>query len=241
VTDPIRGSGEGHVGAFAEYHRTAADAVHLVPASLSTRTAALAEPLAVALHGLTLAQLREEPATERALVSGAGPLGLLVIAALAERGITDITVSEPTAARRTQALAAGAKTAVAPGDLPAPPAVPTAYSDEGFTVCFETSGTAAAIDTGLGLLRPTGRLVLLGTGSLSVRLDPLRILLHELVITGAFCYDADGFGAALRLLDSGRLPIDALLSPDDVGLDDLLDVMHRLHAGDLSTKVLVRP
>jgi threonine dehydrogenase-like Zn-dependent dehydrogenase len=74
-----------------------------------------------------------------------------------------------------------------------------------------------------------------------VRVDPLRILLNELVMTGAYCYDATGIVDAVDLLASGRLPIDALLSPDDVGLDDLLDTMHRLHSGDLCKKALVRP
>jgi 2-desacetyl-2-hydroxyethyl bacteriochlorophyllide A dehydrogenase len=241
VADPIRAAKPGHGGAFAEYHLAAASSLYRVPAGLDPRTAALAEPLAVALHGLTLAALPPDAGGLRVLISGAGPLGLLLIAALGARGITDLVVSEPSAPRREQALAVGASQALDPADLPAVPDLPTRCRDDGFTVGFETSGHAAAISTLLGLLRPTGRLVLLGTGSMSVRVDPIRILLNELVVTGAYCYDADGINNALTLLASGRLPIDALLSPHDTGLDDLLATMQRLKDGQLPTKAMVRP
>jgi (R,R)-butanediol dehydrogenase/meso-butanediol dehydrogenase/diacetyl reductase len=239
--DPLRTGRTSHPGAFAEYRVAPAGSLHRAPPSLDPRTAALAEPLAVALHGLTAAGDTLNVAGVRAFVSGAGPLGLLIVAALAERGVTDLVVAEPSAARREQAVAAGAASAVDPSDLPATPETPTQCRDDGFDVGFESSGRAAAIGTALGLLRPAGRLVLLGTGSMSVRLDPLRILLNELVVTGAYAYDPHGIDDALILLASGRLPIDALLSPDDISLDHLLDTMRQLRIGEIPRKVLVRP
>jgi (R,R)-butanediol dehydrogenase/meso-butanediol dehydrogenase/diacetyl reductase len=241
VADPLRSGKVGHSGGFAEYHLATAGSLHRAPASLDPRTAALAEPLAVALHALTISGVSAGLSGTRVLVSGAGPLGLLVIAALAARGGTDIVVSEPSAARRTQAIACGAAAAVAPDELPPLPAMPTECREDGYSVSFETSGAAVAISTALGLLRPTGRLVLLGTGSMSVRLDAMRILLNELVVTGAYCYDATGIDDALALLASGRLPIEALLSAEDVGLDELLETMKRLKSGDYARKALVRP
>jgi (R,R)-butanediol dehydrogenase/meso-butanediol dehydrogenase/diacetyl reductase len=241
ANDPLRSGGGGHTGAFAEYVAVPAFSVHRMPDALDSRTAALAEPLAVALHALTLARLPDDVSGRRALVSGAGPLGLLVVAALADRGVGRVDVAEPAEARRGQALAAGATDVLDPAALPAIPAMPTDCVPDGYDVVFETSGQAAAISTGIGLLRPTGTIVLLGTGSMSVRIDPIRILLNELIVTGAYCYDADGIDAALALLASGRLPIQALQSADDVSLDDLLDTMQHLKAGELSTKVMVRP
>jgi threonine dehydrogenase-like Zn-dependent dehydrogenase len=60
-------------------------------------------------------------------------------------------------------------------------------------------------------------------------------------VTGAYCYDATGIDDALALLASGRLPIEALLSAEDVGLDELLETMKRLKSGDYARKALVRP
>src|SRR5204862_3887810 len=66
-----------HQGAFAQYKALRADGLFRVPAGLDLRTAALTEPLAVALHGV----LRAAPApAQRALVTGPGPIGLLTVA-----------------------------------------------------------------------------------------------------------------------------------------------------------------
>ncbi len=245
VADPMRGGGVGHSadigGAFAEFHLATASSLHAVPDGLDLRVAALSEPLAVALHGITAAKLTSGPKGLRILVSGGGPLGQLVVAALRADGADDITVSEPAEPRRKQAALAGAHKVLAPDELPAVPALPTDARQDGFDVVFETSGVAAAVATGLGLLRPTGTLVLLGTGAMTVRLDAIRILLNELVVTGAYCYDANGIEAALDLLASGRLPVADLVCADDVSLDDLLATMIRLRAGDIPTKALVRP
>jgi 2-desacetyl-2-hydroxyethyl bacteriochlorophyllide A dehydrogenase len=241
VADPIRGNGQELGGAFAEYHLATAESLRPVPAGLDLRVAALSEPLAVALHGITVAKLPDNLAGHHILVSGGGPLGQLVTAALRASGADDVTVAEPSAVRRAQAVAAGATAALTPDDLPVAPALPTEAHQDGFHVVFETSGIEAAISTALALLRPTGTLVLLGTGAMTVRMDAIRILLNELVVTGAYCYDAGGIDAALALLASGRLPVDSLMCPDDVGLDDLLDTMNRLHAGEIPTKALVRP
>lgn len=241
VADPIRGDGFSHNGAFAEYHLASAATLHRVPAGLDLRTAALSEPLAVALHGITAAKLPAELGGLHLLVSGGGPLGQLVTAALRASGADDVTVSEPSAVRRAQAAKAGATSVVAPAELPAAPALPTEALQDGFHYVFETSGVEAGVTTGLALLRPAGTLVLLGTGAMTIRMDAIRILLNELVVTGAYCYDANGIDVALTLLASGRLPVDALMCPDDIGLDDLLDTMNRLHAGEIPTKALVRP
>lgn len=241
LANPLRTGAAGYPGGFAEYVIAPARALHRVPPGLDARAAALAEPLAVAMHGLTVARLPDDPAGLRALVSGAGPLGLLVVAALAERGVRDITVTEPAPARRAQSLQAGATTAVDPAELPAVPELPNQPTTDGYDVTFETSGRAQAISTALGLLRPGGTVVLLGTGAMSVSIDPLRVLMNELVVTGGYCYDADGVDAALALLATGRLALDTFTCPDDVGLDDLLVTMQRLRAGDLPTKAMVRP
>jgi len=59
---------------------------------LSLRDAALTEPTAVALHAVTLSGATPD---DRVLVTGAGPVGLLVTAVLHAQGVDDVTVSEP--------------------------------------------------------------------------------------------------------------------------------------------------
>ena len=73
----------GYRGAFCQYKTVAADGLIGIPDSLPTRVAALAEPMAITLHALRLANVGPD---DRVLVTGAGPVGLLLVAVLRARG-----------------------------------------------------------------------------------------------------------------------------------------------------------
>ncbi len=223
-------------GAFCRYKVVDASRLLRVPESLPTRAAALTEPTAIALHTVHLSGV--EPG-DRVLVTGAGPVGLLTVAVLRAQGITDITVSEPSPVRRARALEVGAGEAVEPGTLP--PAAMGRTVDAPFQVVFECSGHASAAEHALDQLDYAGTMVFVGTGREGPRVNHNRFIVLELTLLGAYNYDADGFGPALDLLASGDLPLDLLIEPVDVGLDGVLDVMHRLGAGELPGKVMVRP
>jgi 2-desacetyl-2-hydroxyethyl bacteriochlorophyllide A dehydrogenase len=223
-------------GAFAEYVRAHEDGLLRVPEGVGIREAALAEPLAVALHGLTRGGVR---AGQRVLVTGGGPIGTLSVAAARARGVTDLVVSEPHPRRRALAERLGAVT-VDPDELVAPRS-PGDIVAEPFDVALECSGNRAAMEAALGQLKRGGTLVLVGAGMHAPKFDPNRILLNELVITGSFVYDADGFDRALELLASPDFPSDVLLEPDDVPLDGLFGAIEDLAGGTLPAKVLVVP
>jgi threonine dehydrogenase-like Zn-dependent dehydrogenase len=226
----------GYQGAFARYSLTHEDEVLALPDGLSLRQAALAEPLAVALHGIT--QARVEP-DHRVIVFGAGPIGALTTAALAASGVTDLTVVEPSPTRQALASAVGATRIVAPDELGEPGWHPGHLVDEPYDRALECSGNRAAMEQALAQLGRMGRLVLVGAGIDAPRFDANRIMLNELEVTGAFVYDATGFEDALALLP--RLPLEHLIEPVDVTLTGLCDAMERLAAGELAGKVMVTP
>jgi L-iditol 2-dehydrogenase len=223
-------------GAFADFVRVHEAEVVRVPPGMSMRAAALAEPLAVALHGLTRGGVE---AGQRVLVTGCGPIGALSIAAARARGVTDIVASEPHPARRALAEQLGA-TVLNPDELPKP-GMPFDLVDDPFDVALECSGHGVAMESALAQLKRGGTLVLVGAGMTWPRFDNNRILLNELVITGAFVYDPDGFPRALELLASPDFPTDLLIEADDVNLEGLSDAVERLVTGDLPAKVLIAP
>jgi 2-desacetyl-2-hydroxyethyl bacteriochlorophyllide A dehydrogenase len=231
--------GGGPDGGFARYVRVPVGALIPVPPGLDLRTAALAEPLAVALHALTRSGF--VPGA-RALVCGAGPIGALVIAALRARGAGPIVVTEPGEARRRLAARLGADEVVPPDALDVPPfGDPGRIVDGAVDVAFECSGRSDAMEAALTQLVRGGTLVLVGAGIEPPRFDQNRILVNELVVTGSFEYDADGVADAVALLASGALPVDDLVEPADVALPDLLSAMEQLASGELPGKVLVTP
>jgi|SRR5581483_10369080 len=226
-------------GAFARYTRVNERELLRIPDGLGLREAALTEPLAVALHGITNSGVQPG---QRALVIGAGPIGALTVAALRALGVDDVKVSEPSPVRRELARRLGATAVVAPGDLEVPgPFDPGRVVDDAVDVVLECSGHGDAMEAGLAQLKRRGTLVLVGAGMASPRFDPNRILLNELNLTGAFCYDADGFERALDLLVSGRMPVAELIEPVDVPLEGMLEAMRGLAGGRVAAKVLVAP
>ena len=226
----------GYRGAFCRYKAVAADGLIRIPDSLSTRVAALAEPTAITLHALRLADAGPD---DRVLVTGAGPVGLLIVAALRAQGIVDITVSEPSPVRRRQALDVGATRVVVPAALEEPPmALPVA---EPYAVAFECSGHASAAEAALGQLDYAGTLVIVGTGFEPPRFNQNRLIIFELEIIGAYNYNDEGFGPAVDLLDSGTMPLGSLIEPNDIPLSEVMESMERLARGEIPSKVMVQP
>ena len=174
----------------------------------------------------------------RAMVFGCGPIGAAVVAVLATQGI-DVTVVEPQERRRSLARRLGASVRQ-PEELEAP-GHPGQVPDDAVEWVFETSGARRAAQAGLAQLAHGGTMVLVGTGLDYPKLDTSRVILNELVITGAYEYDPDGLPAALRLIASGRLPMDMLVEPEPVDLDGLLDIMGRLRSGEVAGKAMVKP
>ena len=226
----------GYRGAFCQYKTAAADGLIRIPDWLATRPAALAEPTAITLHALRLADVRPD---DRVLVTGAGPVGLLIIAVLRAQGVSDITVSEPSPVRRQQALDVGATRVVTPDTLGEPPM--TQPVAEPFAVAFECSGHASAAEAALGQLDYAGTLVIVGTGFEPPRFNQNRLIIFELEVIGAYNYNDDGFGPAVDLLGSGTLPLGSLIEPTDIALSEVMDAMERLARGEIPSKVMVQP
>jgi L-iditol 2-dehydrogenase len=149
-----------------------------IPDSMSSETATLAEPLAIALHSLGLASIRPN---EEVAVIGAGPIGLLTIAALRAAGAGRIWAIEPLPHRRELARLMGADAAMEPES-----AVQEILRDT------EKRGVVCAIDCAAGpettnqavlLTRNAGRVALTGIHSLpSVSLDGSAMRRKELTI-----------------------------------------------------------
>jgi hypothetical protein len=67
------------------------------------------------------------------------------------------------------------------------------------------------------------------------------MIILELEIIGAYNYNDEGFQPAVELLDSGTLPLNALIEPDNVPLNEVMVSMERLARGEIPSKVMVQP
>ncbi len=226
-------------GAFARYILVGETSLVRLPEGLGAREAALAEPLAVALHGITRSGVAPG---DTVMVMGAGPIGTLSIAALKARSIGPITVVEPGERRRELAARLGADLVLDPSELEHFPMwEPERIAERAVHVVLECSGKKAAMEAGFHQLRRGGTMVLVGAGMEAPSFDPNRLLLNELTVRGSFIYDHDGFERALALLASGALRNDLLIEPEDVPLDRISDALVDLASGRSPGKVMVVP
>jgi threonine dehydrogenase-like Zn-dependent dehydrogenase len=226
-------------GAFAEFILVRAASLLRLPEGLSTRHAALAEPLAVALHGITRSGIGPG---DRTMVFGAGPIGALTVAALRSIGIDDICVVEPAQSRQELARQLGASEVIHPSELELFPSwEPEKISSRGVHVVLECSGHKAAIEAGFNQLLRGGILVMVGAGIEHPTFDPNRIILNELSVIGSFVYDAQGFEHALELLAQPGFPSDLLIDPIDIPLSGIVDALGALATGHIAGKVMVVP
>jgi 2-desacetyl-2-hydroxyethyl bacteriochlorophyllide A dehydrogenase len=209
-------------GAFARYILVREAALVRMPEGLSPREAALAEPLAVALHGITRSGVEKG---DTVMVMGAGPIGALSVAALKAMGIGPITVVEPAEARRQLARDLGAEEVLDPAELEVFPMwEPERLSDHAVHAVLECSGKKAAMEAGFHQLRRGGILVLVGAG-----MEPPSF------------YDLGGFERALDLLSSGQMPNHLLIEPGEVTLDQISGALVDLATGKAAGKVMVVP
>ena len=109
--EPVGAYTNVYNGGYAELMRLTAAICLKIPNGLDHRRAALTEPMAVGRHAVARAAIT--PA-EAAVVLGAGPVGLAVVAELRRLGVETIVVSDFSPRRRAVALAMGASVAVDP-------------------------------------------------------------------------------------------------------------------------------
>ena len=228
--------GLGHrPGGFAQWLVTHQDTLLRVPPHLDLAHAALAEPLAVALHAVEISEI--EPAQD-AVVTGAGPIGLLVADVLKSQGVGPIVISEPVASRRAQANRLGIDRIVDPAAESLSEAI-RATIGRGARTIFETSGVAAVAQECLTLLRPAGTLVLVGITEMAYAFSCLLMIARELRVQAA-CAAAGRMPAALELLAGGKVHAADVITRV-VSLAEAEACMRELRDRPTDGKVLIDP
>jgi (R,R)-butanediol dehydrogenase / meso-butanediol dehydrogenase / diacetyl reductase len=209
------------------------DLVVRLPEGLSLEHAALAEPLAVAVHDVRRSGLA---AGGRALVVGGGPIGLLIALVAASEGV-DVLVSEPNAFRRAIAEQLGIR-AIDPVADDVTSAVDEWTDGAGVDVGFEVSGSVPGLATATHSLRVRGRLVVVAIHSRPAPIDLFRVFWRELELAGARVYERTDFERAVELLAAGAIPTAPLISAV-VPLEQTADAFAALEGGGDVLKVLV--
>ena len=168
----------GHPGFFRELVNLPVANFKPIPEGMSYGEAALAEPLAIAIHSLRLASIGRG---ETVAVIGAGPIGLLTIAALRATGAGRIWAVEPLAHRRELARGIGADVALEPGE--ALEEILKATGQRGVDCAIDCAAGEDTTSQAMQITRNAGRVALTGIhASAFVKVDAGAMRRKELTL-----------------------------------------------------------
>jgi threonine dehydrogenase-like Zn-dependent dehydrogenase len=199
--------GVHHDGAFADLVRAPAANVRALPDGMAPRIGALVEPLANGVHAVRLG-LAAGPAA-RAVVLGAGTIGLMTLQAALLSGIEHVAVLEPHVHRRERALALGAHEAYGDG-REALDAVRAATDGLGADLTFDAVGAEATRRLALALLAPGAQAVCIGLAADDTTLGFHDVVRGQLGLRGSYAYTMADFEQALQWLAEGRASVGEL-------------------------------
>jgi (R,R)-butanediol dehydrogenase / meso-butanediol dehydrogenase / diacetyl reductase len=216
-------------GGYAEYAVTRPNQCIKLPTSASMADGAIIEPLAVALHGVNMAGLKQG---DRVLILGAGPIGLAVAFWARRAGASDIIIQDITDHQRDRAVRMGANGFATEPEDP--------LIDGKADIVFECVGIPGLIAQAVGQVRRRGTILLLGLCTRPDTFNSFAMLSKEVrLITSAFFTRAE-YEAALDALDAGAAE-PRLLVTDTITLADTPARFEALRTRTHDCKVLIAP
>lgn len=226
----------GHQGGgYAEYAVTKPNQCVKLPKSLDLADGAIVEPLAVALHGVNMSQMKKG---DKVLILGAGPIGLAVAYWAKRAGAGRVALQDIADHQQQRAVGMGADIFVVDREYPVGSAEKALGGKA--DVVFECVGIPGLIAQAVKQVRPRGTITLLGLCTRDDTFNSFDMLSKEVrLITSAFFTQQD-FEMALDVLDAGATE-PRLLITDTITLEDTPDVFEALRNRTHQCKVLIAP
>lgn len=200
--------------------------------------AALIEPLSVGHHAFVRSGAK---AGDVALVTGAGPIGLLLSAVLKAQGLT-VIISEVAGARKDKARTTGvADHVIDPSQQDLAAEVGRLTGGNGADVGFECTSVNAALDQLFDAVKSGGVIVNVSIWSRPASIDMQKLVLKEIDLRGTIAYVRD-HPATIKLVQEGKIDLKPFITAR-IGLDDLVEdgFGTLIHHKDTAVKILVHP
>ncbi len=186
-------------GAFAEKISIPERNLIPVPDGMPSEHAALAEPAGTGLHAIALAErIISRPLSEsRALVIGAGSVGLLTALLLRDKGVAEVVIAETNPLRRELVEQQCDFELLDPAsDSPDAAA---------FECVFDAVGGAVTRDQAVAATKSGGVIVHIGLMDNKGSMDVRSMTLREVTFIGTYTYTPVDLHAVLQKLNSGAL------------------------------------
>jgi L-iditol 2-dehydrogenase len=210
-----RGMGHGVNGAFTKYAVVRPDQLYKIPDSVSMKAGALVEPLAAAVHAVC--DVAKFKLGDTALVSGPGPIGLMVVKLLARQGVKTIVAGTSDDRMRLDlAIKYGAYKTVAVDKENLVEIIMAETEGYGANVVFEVAGVEASVRACMESLRPLGHYIQVGHFGKDLTLPWDLVAFRQFRIDGSVGYVRETWQNTMKILDQGFTVEDMITHEMDI-------------------------
>jgi (R,R)-butanediol dehydrogenase/meso-butanediol dehydrogenase/diacetyl reductase len=223
-------------GGFAEYVAVPLNRLHLIPDELSDDHAALAEPVAVAVHTVRRSNVK---VGDNVVVLGGGPIGLLIGLIAKQAGANQIIISDISPFRLEKAVQLGL-TAVDANKVNVTEVVSNLTDGIGADVVFEVAGNQSTAKQMIETVRIQGQIVVVSVFKQPPTVDLAAMHFREISLTTTRCYSKGDFEKAIRLMKNGSIDVSPLIS-HKLPLERIAEGFELMENPDASLKVLFQP
>lgn len=208
-------------GVFQEYVAHEADLCFKLPDNVSTLEGALIEPLAVGFHA---AIQGEAHLGQRAVVMGAGCIGLVSMMALKARGVSEVYVVDIMEKRLEKALELGATGVINGAKEDVLERVKELTGGAGMDLVIETAGTEITTRQAIHMAKKGSNIVLVGYSKSGEMTLPMSLVLDkELTFKTVFRY-RHIYPMAIDAVAAGKVNLKGIVT-DVFGLDEAQKAM----------------
>lgn len=208
-------------GVFQEYVAHEADLCFKLPDNVSTLEGALIEPLAVGFHA---AIQGDAHLGQKAVVMGAGCIGLVSMMALKARGVSEVYVVDIMEKRLQKALELGADGVINGAEEDVEERMKELTKGAGADLVVETAGTEITTRQAIRVAKKGANIVLVGYSRTGEMTLPMSLALDkELTFKTVFRY-RNIYPMAIEAVAQGKVNLKGIVT-DIFDLDDVQNAM----------------
>lgn len=194
-------------GAMAEYICVPESSLLPFGSEISYEEASLMEPFAVSLHAV---KHLGDITGKTVLVFGAGPMGLLAMACAKIQGAKNIVVTDLMENRLYLAKQMGA-THICPGSDGLVELLAELTDGNGADASVDCVGISDTVNQQVSLVKPGGKIVLIGMGSGSIEFALKEAICRETQVLGSYTYTTE-MSECMELLKAGKVDLKPLIT-----------------------------
>ncbi|WP_339162977.1 alcohol dehydrogenase catalytic domain-containing protein [Siminovitchia sp. FSL W7-1587] len=206
-----RGMGHGVHGSFTKYVVVREDMVYKIPENISLEEAALSEPLACAVQAIE--ELTNIQLGDTVLLSGPGPIGLLCLSLLVEKGCKVIVAGTSADEFRLHlAKKLGADIVVNVNHEDVECMIAKETKGCGVDVVVECAGAVSSINSCLKNVKKLGKFIQVGIVGHDITLDYDTVLYKQIQLFGSLAHSMKTWDRVMQILEQKKVNLAPIIT-----------------------------